>query len=74
MLSDPEQTTALRRGVGSCARCFVARIAGLEVVPPRPFIMDDAVGGLVAKLREFNLEEQTLILFAGDNGAKPWRR
>ena len=31
--------------------------------------MDDAVGGLVAKLREFNLEEKTLILFAGDNGA-----
>ena len=31
--------------------------------------MDDAVGGLVAKLREYNLEEKTLILFAGDNGA-----
>ncbi|MCP4887784.1 MAG: sulfatase-like hydrolase/transferase [Planctomycetaceae bacterium] len=31
--------------------------------------MDDAVGGLVAKLRHFNLEERTLILFAGDNGA-----
>jgi len=31
--------------------------------------MDDAVGGLVAKLRELNLEEKTLILFAGDNGA-----
>ena len=31
--------------------------------------MDDAIGGLVAKLREFGLEENTLILFAGDNGA-----
>ena len=31
--------------------------------------MDDAIGGLMAKLREFDLEENTLILFAGDNGA-----
>jgi uncharacterized sulfatase len=31
--------------------------------------MDDAVGGLVATLRELELEEHTLILFAGDNGA-----
>ena len=31
--------------------------------------MDDAVGGLVATLREFDLEENTLIMFAGDNGA-----
>ena len=31
--------------------------------------MDVAVGGLIATLREFDLEEKTLILFAGDNGA-----
>jgi uncharacterized sulfatase len=31
--------------------------------------MDDAVGSLVAALRRFGLEENTLILFAGDNGA-----
>ena len=31
--------------------------------------MDDAVGGLVATLRKHGLEENTLILFAGDNGA-----
>ena len=31
--------------------------------------MDDAVGGLMATLREHGLEENTLILFAGDNGA-----
>ena len=31
--------------------------------------MDDAVGGVVAKLRQLHLEENTLILFAGDNGA-----
>ena len=31
--------------------------------------MDDAVGGLVATLREHGLEENTMILFAGDNGA-----
>lgn len=31
--------------------------------------MDDAIGSLVAKLRELSLEEKTLILFAGDNGA-----
>ena len=31
--------------------------------------MDDAVGGLVAALRKHGLEENTLILFAGDNGA-----
>lgn len=31
--------------------------------------MDDAVGSLVGTLREHGLEEQTLIMFAGDNGA-----
>ncbi len=31
--------------------------------------MDDSIGGLVEKLRELGLEENTLILFAGDNGA-----
>ena len=31
--------------------------------------MDDAVGSLMKTLRQFNLEENTLILFAGDNGA-----
>lgn len=31
--------------------------------------MDDAVGGVMKKLREHGLEENTLILFAGDNGA-----
>ena len=31
--------------------------------------MDDAVGGLVKTLRENGLEQDTLILFAGDNGA-----
>jgi arylsulfatase A-like enzyme len=30
--------------------------------------MDDAVGGVVAKLREHNLEEDTLIFFISDNG------
>jgi len=31
--------------------------------------MDDAIGGLVETLRNNRLEENTLILFAGDNGA-----
>jgi arylsulfatase A-like enzyme len=31
--------------------------------------MDDAIGSLMKTLRQFNLEENTLILFAGDNGA-----
>ncbi|MGB1125657.1 MAG: sulfatase-like hydrolase/transferase [Phycisphaeraceae bacterium] len=31
--------------------------------------IDDAVGGVVAKLREHGLEENTLILFTADNGA-----
>tara|TARA_B100000809_G_C15140818_1_gene533257 strand:- start:486 stop:3782 length:3297 start_codon:yes stop_codon:yes gene_type:complete len=31
--------------------------------------MDDAIGGVMQKLREHGLEENTLILFAGDNGA-----
>jgi len=31
--------------------------------------MDDAVGGLVKTLQRYGLEENTLILFAGDNGA-----
>ena len=30
--------------------------------------IDDAVGGVVAKLREHGLEENTLVLFASDNG------
>ncbi len=33
--------------------------------------IDDAVAGVMAKLRELGLEENTLILFAGDNGAQP---
>jgi uncharacterized sulfatase len=31
--------------------------------------MDDAVGGLVETLRKHGLEDNTLIMFAGDNGA-----
>lgn len=31
--------------------------------------IDDAVGGVMAKLREHGLEENTLILFTADNGA-----
>jgi arylsulfatase A-like enzyme len=31
--------------------------------------MDDAIGGVVQKLRDLGLEESTLILFASDNGA-----
>ena len=31
--------------------------------------IDDAVGGVMAKLREHGLEENTLVLFASDNGA-----
>ncbi len=33
--------------------------------------VDDAVKGVVQKLRDLGLEENTLILFAGDNGAPP---
>ncbi|MDF7822587.1 sulfatase-like hydrolase/transferase [Pontiellaceae bacterium B12227] len=33
--------------------------------------IDDAVGGVMQKLRDLGLEEDTLILFAGDNGAQP---
>ncbi len=33
--------------------------------------IDDAVGGVMQKLRDLGLEENTLILFAGDNGAQP---
>jgi uncharacterized sulfatase len=31
--------------------------------------MDDSIGGVVQKLRDLGLEENTLILFCGDNGA-----
>ena len=31
--------------------------------------MDDAIGGLVATLQRFGLDQNTLILFSGDNGA-----
>lgn len=33
--------------------------------------IDDSVGGVMAKLREHGLEENTIILFSGDNGAQP---
>ncbi|MFA5688641.1 MAG: sulfatase-like hydrolase/transferase [Kiritimatiellales bacterium] len=33
--------------------------------------IDDAVGGVMLKLRDLGLEENTLILFSGDNGAPP---
>ncbi|QHI70074.1 sulfatase family protein [Tichowtungia aerotolerans] len=33
--------------------------------------IDDAVGGVMQKLRDLELEENTLIFFAGDNGAQP---
>ena len=35
--------------------------------------MDDAVGRVLAKLRELNLEDNTLIFFISDNGAPPNR-
>jgi arylsulfatase A-like enzyme len=33
--------------------------------------IDDAVGGVMQKLRDLGIEENTLILFSGDNGAQP---
>jgi arylsulfatase A-like enzyme len=33
--------------------------------------IDDAVGGVMQKLRDLGIEEDTLILFAGDNGSNP---
>ena len=33
--------------------------------------MDDAVGGVIQKLRDLNIEEQTLVLFVDDNGGPP---
>ncbi|MFC7336020.1 sulfatase-like hydrolase/transferase [Haloferula chungangensis] len=33
--------------------------------------IDDAVAGVMQKLRELGIEENTLILFSGDNGAQP---
>lgn len=33
--------------------------------------IDDAVDGVMQKLREYSIEEGTLIFFAGDNGAQP---
>lgn len=33
--------------------------------------VDDAVGAVVKKLREHGIEENTIIFFAGDNGAQP---
>jgi arylsulfatase A-like enzyme len=33
--------------------------------------VDDAVGGVMQKLRDLGLEEDTLVFFAGDNGAQP---
>jgi arylsulfatase A-like enzyme len=33
--------------------------------------MDDAIGAVIQKLRDRNIEEQTLILFVNDNGGPP---
>jgi len=35
--------------------------------------MDDAIGVVLAKLRELNLEENTLIFFLSDNGGPTWQ-
>jgi arylsulfatase A-like enzyme len=35
--------------------------------------MDDAVGTVLAKLRELKLEDNTLIVFLGDNGGPTWQ-
>jgi arylsulfatase A-like enzyme len=34
--------------------------------------MDDAVGAVLAKLRELNLDDNTLIFFLSDNGGPTW--
>ena len=33
--------------------------------------VDDAVDGVMKKLRQYNLEENTIVFFSGDNGAQP---
>ncbi len=45
----------------------VIRRQGLALIKA----IDDAVDGVMQKLREHGIEEDTLILFAGDNGACP---
>jgi arylsulfatase A-like enzyme len=34
--------------------------------------LDDAVGAILKELRKYNLEEDTLIFFLGDNGGPTW--
>jgi len=52
---------------------YLARHAGIQDQRRRTFAamltaMDDAVGRLLGRLREYNLEEDTLIFFISDNG------
>ncbi|HNQ22524.1 MAG TPA: sulfatase [Phycisphaerae bacterium] len=35
--------------------------------------MDDAVGGVLGKLREYRLDDRTLIFFLSDNGGPTWQ-
>src|SRR5581483_642547 len=52
---------------------YLARFAGIEDKQRRTYAamtsaMDDAVGRVLAKLRDAGLEEDTLIFFFSDNG------
>jgi len=52
---------------------YLSRFAGVENTKRRTFCamlsaMDDAVGAVLAKIREHKLEENTLIIFFSDNG------
>ncbi|MDX2032555.1 MAG: sulfatase-like hydrolase/transferase [Blastocatellia bacterium] len=55
---------------------YLARFPNIANVRRRTFAammaaMDDGVGNVLAKLRELNLEENTLVVFHGDNGGDP---
>lgn len=55
---------------------YLARFPNITDVRRRTFAammaaMDDGIGKVLAKLRELNLEENTLVIFHGDNGGDP---
>lgn len=55
------------------ADAYMERFAGIEDIHRRVFAamlsnLDDSVGAILSKLRECNLEEDTLVVFISDNG------
>jgi arylsulfatase A-like enzyme len=67
-----------RKLVPADAGPYLARFSRIEPEQRRIFAgmmtgMDEAVGTVLARLRELKLEDHTLIVFLGDNGGPTWQ-